>query len=160
MKEGQRIAVWTLIAVGVLLVLDRMFKGVTDLFTDEAAANANRKGEFPELWDRNAPLFNDATPADLAAVRKPERLAAIGTAAAMIKNAPGLVNDNEAAVLGAFRMLHSRYEILFMNIGLGGLLPGGTRYSQSLGAYLDGFLDDATWSAIVDYLSTLPKYQQ
>lgn len=154
----QDAAVGLVIVFVIFLMLNRVFKGVSDVFGSADEEEAAKRALFPELYDSDASEFDNATPAQWADTVS--RLASIGIAAAAIKEAPGMVNDDEAAIAAAFRMMRTRLDVLALNNAFRGLFGwnGSTPTGPEIGVFLDGVLSDAEWLPIVRHLETLPKY--
>ena len=130
------------------------------LFTRNSAAR--RRYKLVELFDRNAPGYEDATAQQRSAVQA--NLHNIEAAAQAIADAPGLLSDNDAAALRALYGIRSRYELLWLN-----RMFAGSRYrmlgvfdpegpAPQVGEYMDAFLSSETWNAAVEHLENLPKY--
>lgn len=115
---------------------------------------AERRSKFWELYDRSRP-FPNATLANLNAVRA--RNNEIARIAVEIMDAAGTFNDNEGAIVAAFRQLRSRYEIYWLNRTFSYLFDR-PEVAPQLGAWLDARIDDGEWIPILSTLNTLPAF--
>ncbi len=106
--------------------------------------------------------FTDATPEQRQRVQ--DDIPRLRATAQRIADAPGLINDDERAVVNAFLSIPSLFDLLWMNRLFGGLnVPTLNTFPPELGApevgvYVDAFAQPADWLAIMQHLSRLPKY--
>lgn len=139
-----------------LVVVDKV-AGLFGPSQDEK--DGKRRSLYPMLYDRTVTIgagtLPDATLADLDV--EETRTAALGRMAAVIYDAPGLVNDNEGALVSAFAGLQTLYDLLWLNKTFSYLFTTPS-VAPTIGEYLDGFLSDEEWGPLVRILDRLPKY--
>lgn len=142
--------VWLGLLVGGYLILHKSQS------TQDAEDGRKRNQLRTELYGG---AWTFAPPADPAAVLQAiqARQSTLVAVAKALKDAKGIFNDDESAVLSAFRNLRSRYEVKTMADGFAQGY-GPDLGIATLGQWLDGFLTDENWGPIVRLINSMPVY--
>ena len=73
--------------------------------------------------------------------------------AAIIKNAKGILNDDEAAVYGVFQSLKTRSQVSFL------AMVFFQQYGQSMLGFLQSFLNESEMTTVAKITNKLPAYR-